>query len=91
MGYVSHPDVCWEHNTAGCKQSRTPLECLEDNLLVQVLDKPTRGEALLDLVLASAEELIKQAKVGGSLGCSDSALVEFVIKEHGAGKQQSGP
>jgi len=34
---------------------------------------------LLDLLLTSAEEIIKGIKGGGSLGCSDCALVEFVI------------
>ena len=46
---------------------------------VQVVDRPTRGEALLDLLLTNAEETIKGVNVGGSLGCSDHALVEFVI------------
>ena len=30
-------------------------------------------------LLTNAEEIIKSVKVGGSLGCSDHALVEFVI------------
>ena len=34
---------------------------------------------LLDLLLTNAEEIIKGVKVGGCLGCSDHALVEFVI------------
>ena len=34
---------------------------------------------MLDLVLTSAEESIGEIKIGGSLGCSDHALVEFVI------------
>ena len=37
---------------------------------------------LLDLVLTSAEELIKEVKIGGSLSCSDYALVEFVISRY---------
>ena len=40
------------------------------------MDRPTRGEALL---LTNEEEMINGVKVGGSLGCSDHALVEFVI------------
>ena len=63
----------------GSKQSRRFLDCIEDNFLVQVLDKPSRGEALLDLVLTNVEDLIKEVKSRGSLGCSDHALVEFVI------------
>ena len=37
------------------------------------------GEALLDLMLTNAENGIRDVKTGGSLGCSDHALVEFVI------------
>jgi len=46
MGDFKCLNVCWESHTAGCKQSRRLLECITDNFLVQVLDKPTRGEAL---------------------------------------------
>jgi len=40
---------------------------------------PNQGVALLDLVFTNAEESIREVKIGGSLGCSDHALVEFVI------------
>jgi len=33
----------------------------------------------MDLVLTNVEELIKEVRIGGSLGCSAHALVEFVI------------
>lgn len=69
-------------NTASCKQSRRFLESTEDNFLVQALDRPTRGEVSLDLVLANAEEIIKEIEIGGSLGCSDLTLVEFVISRN---------
>ena len=46
---------------------------------MQVLDRPTTGEAFLDLVLTSMEEIIKGVKFGGSLGCSNHASVEFMI------------
>lgn len=49
------------------------------NFLIQMLDKPTRGKTLLHLVLTNAEELTKEVKIGGILGCSDNALVKFVI------------
>jgi len=54
MGDSNHSDVCWESNIMGYKQARRLLESTEDNSPVQVLDKPTRGEVLLDLVLAAA-------------------------------------
>ncbi|KAK4810454.1 LOW QUALITY PROTEIN: hypothetical protein QYF61_004234 [Mycteria americana] len=79
LGDVNHPDICWKSGTANCKQSRKLLECVQDNFLVQVMESPTRGEALLDLLLAKVEELTGEVKIGGSLGCSDRALVEFSI------------
>lgn len=64
---------------SGCKQSWRLLECIEENFLVQVLDKATRDEVLPDLVLTIAEELNKEGKLGGTWGCSDCALFELVI------------
>ena len=48
---------------------------IENNFLVQVLDKSTRG----DLVLTNVAETIKDIKTGGSLCCSDHTLAEFMI------------
>lgn len=39
-------------------------------------------EELLDLMLTGVEELIKEIKTGGILGCSDHALLEFVISRN---------
>ena len=85
----NHPDIYWKDHTVSCKRSRRLLESIDDNFLVQVLDRPTRGEALLDLLLTNAEEIIKGVKVGGSLGCSDHAQVKFVISSH-VGLAKSG-
>lgn len=42
-------------------------------------DKPSRGEVFLYLVLTNRDELIREVKIGGTLGCNDCALVESVI------------
>ena len=65
-----------------CRQSRRLLECIEDNYLSQVIDSPTRGGAILDLLVTNASELISDVKIGGSLGCSGHALVEFTFLRH---------
>lgn len=44
-----------------------------------MIEGPKRRGALLDLVLANKEELVGDAKVKGSLGCSDHEVVEFRI------------
>jgi len=64
MGNFSHLDVNWESNMVGCKLSKRLLESIEDNFLVQLLDKPTRGEVLLYLVLTSAEEISTEVRTG---------------------------
>ncbi|GAB0206529.1 hypothetical protein GRJ2_003118500 [Grus japonensis] len=45
----------------------------------KVIDSPTSGEVLLDLLLTNTDEPIGEVKISGSLGCSDHALVEFTI------------
>ncbi|GAB0183630.1 highly reducing polyketide synthase PKS6 [Grus japonensis] len=55
------------------------LECIEDCFLIQMLDVPTRNEALLDLLLRSQENLLCSISVSDSLGCSDHSSVEFGI------------
>ena len=37
MGEFKHPNICWRDNTAGHKQSRRFLECI-DNFLLQVIE-----------------------------------------------------
>ncbi|KAF4803652.1 hypothetical protein TURU_014342 [Turdus rufiventris] len=68
-----------------CKQDCGSCDQIDELLYLvaelqeEELDKPNRGEALLDLVLTAADEPIKEVKTGGSLGCSNRALIEFVI------------
>ena len=88
MGDFNHLDICWDSGMAGGRQSRRLS--VGDNFLVQVIDGPTQGEALLDLVLTIEEESIREVKTGGSLGSSDHALVEFVIlKNAGPAKSRA--
>lgn len=56
-------------------------------ITAQVLDRPTRDEALPDLVLINAEEIIIVVKIRGSLGCSDCDLVKFgILRNKGLAK-----
>jgi len=49
-----------------CRQSRRLLECIKDNFLSQVIDSPARGDAILDLMVTNASELISDVKTGCS-------------------------
>ena len=90
MGDFNHLNICWDSGMVCGRQYRRFLESVKDNLPVQVIGEPTWGEALLDLILTNTEKSIREVKIGGSLGCSDHALVEFVIlKNVGLAKKKS--
>ena len=78
-GNFNHPCIWWKGNRAGCKQSRRFLESVADNFFMEAIDEPTRRGALLDLSLTNKEELIRELKADGNLGCSVQELVEFKI------------
>jgi len=79
LGDFNYPDICWKSNMASCRQSSRFLQCIEDNFLSQVISTPTLGDAILDLVVSNASELVGDVKIGGSLGYSDHALVELTL------------
>jgi len=43
------------------RQSRRLLEYVEDNFLSQVINSPTRGHAILELLVTNATELIGES------------------------------
>lgn len=59
------------------KQSRRLLQCIDDNILTQMVENCTRRGALLDLVPMNKEDLVRDVKAGGSLNCSDHEMVKF--------------
>jgi len=52
---------------------------MEKFFLSQLIDSPTRGDVILDWLVTNATEVISDIKIGGSLGCSSHALVEFTV------------
>ena len=57
VGGFQPPDICWKISMANCRQSRRLLECTEDNFFSPVIYGCTRGDTILHLVLANANEL----------------------------------
>ena len=76
MRDFNYPNICWRDNTAGHKQSRRFLECVDDNFLLEVTENPTRRGHMLDLVLSNKERLVRNMKLNGGLGCSDHGEVQ---------------
>lgn len=65
-------------NTAAHNQSRSCLECTDDNFLLQLMEEPRRGGAMLDRFFPNKEELVGSVKFEGSLDCGDHEM-EFQI------------
>lgn len=59
----NHPDICWKSSTASCRQSRRLLECMEDKFLTQIIERLTRRDVLLDLLVTNTSELIGDVKI----------------------------
>lgn len=78
-GDFNFPGVCCKYSTAGKKQSRKFLECVEDNFLMQKVRELAREGAPLDLLFANWEGLEGDVMAGGCLGHSDHKILEFLI------------
>lgn len=52
---------------------------IEDNFLIQNVDKPTRGNNILDLVFSSHENLVYNVKIEDALANSDHKTVTFYL------------
>ena len=79
MGDFNYPDIFWKNNTAARMSSTKFLECVEGCFLIQIIDVPTRKEALLDLLFTNQENLLCNILVSDNLGCSNYNIVEFGI------------
>jgi hypothetical protein len=66
--------VRWQDGTADVEGTRL-LEFANDNFLTQVVDKPTRGVNILDLIFTTDEDLVTQVSVRECLGTSDHNMV----------------
>lgn len=71
----------FERPEEGSPSCRIFRQCLEEDLFMyQFVDRPTRKEALLDLVFSDVADLVQDLEVGETLGSSDHNIVRFKIK-----------
>ncbi|XP_059582419.1 uncharacterized protein LOC132250144 [Alligator mississippiensis] len=80
MGDLNYLDICWEEQSARSDCSHRFLAELQNLHLTQEVHSPTRGNALLDLVLATGDDLLSRLQVRDHLGDSDHRLLEFTIQ-----------
>ena len=61
------------------EESKRFLECVEYNFLMQLVQEPTKGGALLVLLFTNREGLVGDVKAGDCLGQSDLKILEFSV------------
>ena len=83
MGDINYPAINWENWHANGENSRETkfLECLEDNLLLQHINKPTRCRGtdtphVLDLIITNGEH-VSDLEHQSPLGKSDHQVIVF--------------
>lgn len=68
--------MCWKSSTVSYRQSRSLLECIKDNFLIQAIDSPTRRDAISNLLLTNSRQLISDFRTEGCLGCREHWMVQ---------------
>jgi len=82
LGDFNYPDIDWSTYTALSSASHDCCEFIntvEDCFLTQHVSCPTRGDAVLDLVLSSEPELVSDLKIINNLGDSDHNMIVFTV------------
>ena len=72
--FNSHFDWDMEEPTGG---ATLLVEFVNDAFLTQWVKEPTRGNNILDLVLTTEDNIVRNLKVGEELGGSDHRLIRF--------------
>ena len=74
VGDMNFPDIKWRTGSSGAKGRRF-METVEDKFLTQHVDDATHDSGnILDLIISSNEELVRDVEMIGKLGKSDHAM-----------------
>ena len=85
MGDFNFADIDWlapVPDTSVRPDSKLFLECLDDCFITQHVTNPTRGDAILDLVLTQDPDVVSDVVVGEPLGTSDHNMVLFIVQHY---------
>jgi hypothetical protein len=78
MGDFNFPELKWSQPES-LSDSHLFLKCLNDNFLEQLVDEPTRGNNILDLVITSDISIINSVTVGEPFETSDHQVIRFEL------------
>ena len=79
VGDLNFPDIKWQTGCAGSKGRRF-LETITDKFLKQHVESATHDSGnVLDLIISSEDELVRDVEMIGKIGKSDHAMIKCVI------------
>lgn len=78
MGDFNFPELHWDKPET-LEAAHPFMKCINDNFLIQVVDEPTRGKNVLDLVFTTEENMIENLTVGEPFGTSDHLIVRWTF------------
>ncbi len=78
MGHLNCPWINWETVSAE-KEGYQLINFYSENFLSQFVLQPMRGENILDIILATEDDLIKEVVIGNPLGNSDHSTVQLKV------------
>lgn len=79
MGDFNYPAIDWDLVKAQGKEEEAFLDAINDSFLLQYVNNPTRGNAVLDLVLCNDPDRIRNVEVKEPLGTSDHYTISFDV------------
>ncbi|XP_062901339.1 uncharacterized protein LOC134345105 [Mobula hypostoma] len=79
MGDFNFPNIDWHLISSKGLDGAEFVKCVQDGFLSQYVDRPTRGNAILDLVLGNKPGQVTDPSVSEHLGDSDHRCLAFII------------
>ena len=77
MGDFNYPEIYWSNGTAGTVKGQQFIMLLQDNFMVQLIEAPSRNDALLVLAISNHAERITNVQIKEHLGSSDHNMISF--------------
>ena len=78
MGDFNFRDIPWDEEDK-LDESHQFVQCVNDNFLHQLVTRATRGDNILDLVLTTDGDMIKELDVDEPFGTSDHNIIRFKL------------
>ena len=76
MGDFNYTELRWD-NKSKISHEHPFINCLNENFLEQLVEKPTRGDNILDLVLCSEINIVQNLTIGEPFANSDHQIIRF--------------